>query len=182
MNFVQPIRDPVMVEDIANYLRAQSERNFIMFLAGIYTGLRISDVLKLKTSDVKDRKNISLREKKTGKQRSFEINPILKKELAVYCQDKDPDDYLIKSRQNYNQPISRSMAYKILKTAGAKFGLECIGTHTLRKTFGYHFYKQNKDIVTLQKIFNHNHPSITLLYIGIEQEGIDLAINKFRIY
>ena len=48
-----------------------------------------------------------------------------------------------------------------------------IGTHTLRKTFGYHCYQKYDDVVLLQKIFNHSSPQITLRYIGIEQEDID---------
>ncbi|HCF71986.1 MAG TPA: site-specific integrase, partial [Syntrophomonas sp.] len=90
MNFVQPIRDPNMVKDIANYLRNRSERNYIMFLMGIYTGLRISDILQRRILDVKDKKNIIIREQKTQKRREIEINPLLKKELSNYCKDKDP--------------------------------------------------------------------------------------------
>jgi integrase len=74
------------------------------------------------------------------------------------------------------------MAYKIMQEVADKFSLECIGCHTLRKTFGYHFYQQTKDVVTLMKIFNHSHPNVTLRYIGIEQESINKAIKKFRIF
>lgn len=182
MNFVQPIRDPSLVQDIANCLKKENERNYIMFIVGIYSGLRISDILKLKIYDVKNKKYLNLREKKTGKQRMFEINPILKKELEYYIDGKDPDDYLIKSRENFNRPICPSMAYKILREVGERFGLESIGTHTLRKTFGYHFYRQTHDVVTLMKIFNHSHPGVTLRYIGIEQESINNAMKKFKIY
>lgn len=183
MNFVQPIRNPAMVKDIANYLKKRNERDHIMFLLGIYTGgLRISDILQLKVDDVLGKKYISLREIKTGKQKNIEINLILRKALDSYIAGRDPDEYLIKSRQNHNRPITRSMAYKILNNAAKKFGLECIGTHTMRKTFGYHYYKQTGDVATLQKIFNHSHWSITLRYIGIEQEAIDEAIRMFKIY
>lgn len=183
MNFVQPIRDNNVVRDIGAYLRNNSERNYIMFLCGIYTGLRISDVLKLRVADVKDKNYLNIREKKTGKQKMIEINPILKRELKHYLEGKeDPDEYLIKSREGYNKQLSRSMAYKILREAGDRFGLEAIGTHTLRKTFGYHFYKQTKDVVTLQQIFNHSHSSVTLRYIGINQETANMAIRKFKIF
>lgn len=182
MNYVEPIRDSAVVEDIANYYKEENERNYIMFLMGIYTGLRISDILKLKIRDVKNKDYIILREQKTGKQRNIKINKILKRELANYVQNKDPDDYLIKSRENYNKPIGRSMAYKILQKAAGEFSLESIGTHSMRKTFGYHFYRKTKDVVTLQRIFNHVHPSVTLRYIGIEQEGINKAMDEFRIY
>ena len=181
INVVEPIREREKVLDIASQLKKKSERNYIMFVVGIYSGLRISDILKLKIKDIKDHNTINIREKKTGKQRTFKINPFLKKELEKYIAGKDEDDYLIKSREGFNKAIKRSMAYKIINEVGRKFELECIGTHTMRKTFGYHFYKQTKDIVTLQQIFNHSHPSVTLRYIGINQESIDDAMKKFRI-
>lgn len=182
MNFVQPIRDSALVRDIAEYLLFKNPRNYIMWMMGIYSGLRISDILLLKISDVKNRQSIMLREKKTGKQKIFQINPILKKALTDYCKDKNPDEYLIKSREKFNRPITRSMAYKILQDAAKQFDIESMGTHTMRKTFGYHFYKQTKDVVTLQKIFNHSHPMITLRYIGVEQQAINNAIKRFKIY
>ncbi|NLW90993.1 MAG: site-specific integrase [Syntrophomonadaceae bacterium] len=181
MNFVEPIRDKSMVHDIAEYLKFKNERNYIMWMMGVYSGLRISDILRLKIKEVKDRNGINIREMKTGKQRTFEINPVLKKALAEYCEGKDPDDYLIKSRQNYNRPITRSMAYKILQAAAERFGIESMGTHTMRKTFGFHFYMQYKDVVALQKIFNHADQSYTLRYIGIEQQTINEKIKQFKI-
>lgn len=184
MNFVQPIRDPKLVEDIANYFKKRNERDFVMFMIGIYAGRRISDILNLKVKDVKGKKYFSFREQKTGKQIFLEINPILKKALDEYTPNLDPDDYLIKSRQGYNRPIHRTTAYRILREAAFAFNIyESIGTHTLRKTFGYHFYKQSKgDVVTLMEIFNHSHPSITLRYIGITADSINSAIKKFTIF
>ncbi len=73
----------------------------------------------------------------------------------------------------YGKRLERVSAYRILNAACKKANLEeNIGTHTLRKTFGYHFYRKYKDVVMLQKIFNHSSPEITLLYIGLEQEVI----------
>lgn len=182
MNFVEPIRDTNTLENMCNYLKKNNKRNYILFLMGIYTGLRISDILIFKIKDIKDKRYITIREKKTQKQKIIEINPLLKKELDEYVKDKDPDDYLIKSRVNYNQPISRYMAYKILRNLGEKFKVSNLGTHTMRKTFGYHYYKKTGDVVTLQKIFNHSSPAITLHYIGIEQEDINKAYRDFRYF
>ena len=56
------------------------------------------------------------------------------------------DDYLFKSKRT-NKPISRIQAYRILKEAAAACGLEEIGTHTLRKTFGYHFIRGQKTLL-----------------------------------
>jgi integrase len=182
MNFVQPIRDPNMVQNIAAYLKKQSERNYMMFLTGIYSGRRISDTLPLRVQDVRGKQYFSIRETKTKKGIMLEINPILKKELDNYIYNMEGTDYLFKSRQGENKPIDRTTAYYILNTAAKAFSLQCIGTHTLRKTFGYHHYKQYKDIAILMDIFNHSHPSITMRYIGINQESMNNSIKRFKIF
>lgn len=182
MNYVEPIRDPEKVKLISSYLKETSIRNYMMFMIGIYSGLRISDILNLRVCDVKNKSNINIREKKTKKQKIFEINPILKKEIKKYCEGKSMNEYLIKSRECKNKPISRSMAYRIMKEAGDLFRINDLGTHTLRKTFGYHHYKQYKDVVMLQNIFNHASPTITLKYIGYEQENINKSIKNFKIF
>lgn len=182
MNYVEPIRDPEKVKHICTYLKETNYRNFIMFYLGIYSGLRISDILQLRVADVKNKSNINIREKKTGKQKIYAINPALKKELSAYCEGKPLSEYLIKSREGENRPLSRERAYQIIKEIGELFGIPDLGTHTLRKTFGYHYYLQYKDVVMLQKIFNHASPAITLKYIGYEQEKIDRSIKNFKIF
>ncbi|TYS50103.1 site-specific integrase [Bacillus infantis] len=180
MNFVQPIRDLEKVEAIKTYLKEESERNYFLFLMGINTGLRISDILKLKVGDVKD-KHIIIREQKTGKQKWILITPALRRELRRCVVNQPDEEYIFKSRQGENKPIGRSMAYKILRKAAAQFKLKDIGTHTMRKTFGYHFYQQTKDVAMLQEIFNHSSPDITLKYIGVNQDGMDKAMSRFKI-
>ena len=53
MNTVQPIRDMNTVMDIARYLKQNNERDYVMFTTGIYSGLRVSDILKLRVKDVR---------------------------------------------------------------------------------------------------------------------------------
>ena len=180
MNFVQPIRDPEVVRVIKEYLKEKNERDYMMFIVGINSGLRISDILPLRVGDAK-KNYFSMREKKTGKQKRLDMTPSLKRELKVYVESKEDHEFLFKSREGFNKPIGRSMAYKILKNAAEYVRIDEIGTHTLRKTFGYHFYKQTKDVALLQKIFNHSNPTITLRYIGIEQDGKDKAMKVFKI-
>ncbi|MFZ5968405.1 MAG: tyrosine-type recombinase/integrase [Bacillota bacterium] len=180
MNFVQPIKEINTIKAIAKYLKEKNERDYIMFLMGIYSGLRISDILSLKVKDVQDG-NISIKEKKTGKSKKFKQNPVLKQEVKKYIEGKQPDDYLIQSRNGFNRPISRSRAYMILQDVANKFKIGSFGTHSLRKTFGYHCYEQKKDLAILQEIFNHSRIEYTLRYIGIVQETIDSAIEDIRI-
>lgn len=62
----------------------------------------------------------------------------------------------------------------MLKEAGEHFGLTEIGTHTMRKTYGYHLYMQNpSNLALLMKMFNHSNETITLMYIGVTQEMMD---------
>lgn len=178
MNTVQPIRDMDTIQDIADYLLVRSERNYMIFMFGIYTGLRISDILKLRTRDVRGKNNIYIREKKTDKEKSFPINDELKPLLDNYIKDMKDYEYLFKSRKGINKPISRECAYKILREAAQAFGLQCIGTHTLRKTFGYHLYQQTHDIVAIQQIFNHSSQKVTLRYIGVNQDMKDTVMKK----
>ena len=177
MEFVQPIRDKEQLEIIKKRLKAHNERDYVMFMIGINAGLRISDILQLRVRDVKG-EHIKIKEMKTGKTRRTIINRKLRKALDDYIKDKPDDEVLIKSRQGTNKAIDRSTAYKILKEAAREVGLTEIGTHTMRKTFGYHFYQRDKDVVALQKILNHNKASTTLLYIGVEQDYLDERVMR----
>lgn len=179
LNTVQPIRDKATIKDISEYLRYESERNYVMFMFGIYSGLRISDILKLRVRDVRNKKYIYMREKKTGKEKRFIINKNLKQIVDSYINGKKDYEYLFRNNNDKcNKAISRQQAYNILSEAGKKFGLDSIGTHTLRKTFGYHFYQQTHDAVTLMEIFNHADISITLRYIGINQDNKDKLMSE----
>lgn len=183
MKFVQPIRDPRKVEVIKDFLYMKNERDFVMFVLGINTGLRISDILRLRVIDVKGM-YIDIYEEKTGKQQLIKINRALREVLDRYIKGKPDYEYLFKSRSKkhktgkINEPISSSMAYKILSGAAKRFGLTSIGTHSMRKTFGYFFHMREKDITLLMNHFNHDEESVTLRYIGIKQDTLDEAIDR----
>ena len=181
MNYVEPIRDVATVKDIDEYL-SSNQRDQLLFEFGIYTGLRISDILKFKVFDV--RKNVyTIREQKTGKQKSFEFNPILKKHLNEFIAEKDNNEYLFKSRNGTNKPITRIRAYQILKHLQKIFPeVGNVGTHTLRKTFGYHYYQQFKRVADLMFIFNHSSEDITLRYIGVKTDEINKTFRDFKIF
>lgn len=180
MNFVEPIRDVDVFHDIQATLKNENLRNYVLIMTGTYTGLRISDILLLKVKNVKDKKYIDIKEKKTGKRNLIEINPLLRKIYREYTEDMDLEEYLFR-KTNINKPIGREMAWKIMKSIGERFGVENLGTHTLRKTFGFHYYKSTGDIATLMQMFNHSKESITLKYIGITQDTMNQARRNFRI-
>lgn len=143
--------------------------------------MRISDILKLKVKDVKYKEYVTIKEQKTGKIKRFPITDSYKTVLEDYISDKHLNDWLFPSQRG-DKPITRIQAYRIINNACFKAGIMAnIGTHTLRKTFGYHFYQKTKDIALLQYLFNHSAPSITLRYIGINQDIIDSSLRSFEL-
>lgn len=181
MNKVEPIRDKNKIKEMKNILKKKSNRNYMLFVLGINTGLRIGDLLRLKVENVKNKSHIIIKEQKTSKNKQFLINENLRKELNKYIEGMADNEYLFQSRVGKNKPISRFQAYRILSAAGKEAGLDRIACHSTRKTFGYHHYKRYKDVALLQKLFNHSSPSITLDYIGITQDIIDDSIEDFNL-
>ena len=180
MNVVDPIREKEYINAVKRVLRESGARNLLLFLLGINTGLRVSDLLNLKVKDVKDKDTVQIREKKTRKVKKFLIPKEIRGYINEYVAQKPLSRYLFKSKKS-NKPITRIQAYRIISRAGKILGLEHTGTHTLRKTFGYHFYKQTKDIALLQKILNHSSQDITLRYIGVTQEIIEDNLPMFSL-
>lgn len=178
MNTVEPIRDIEVVRDIADYLKIRNQRDYVMFMFGIYSGLRICDILQFRVRDVRGKDYIVRREKKTGKEKRFPINKNLKRILEEYIKDKKDYEFLFRTPNAPNKPITRQQAYNIMSAAGRMFGLESIGTHTLRKTFGYHLYKQTNDAALVMDILNHASIYATLRYIGANQDSKDRAYNN----
>jgi len=177
---VEPIRDLTQIEAVKKILKPNM-RDYLLFVMGINTGLRISDLLALKQCDIMDDSGkvldfVRIREKKTRKQKVFRLNKSARKAVEEYVEHYGctPGRYLFVSRKGDNRPISRVQAWEILNNAAHAVGIrENIGTHTLRKTFGYHAYRQGTDITLLMRVFNHSTPAITLSYIGITQDQID---------
>lgn len=181
---VQPIRDKQQLEDMKWALKRHcSERDYILFLVGINTGLRVSDILRLKTDTIlklknKKRKEFLIMEGKTDKKRMINVTSIFN-EVYEYAKGLD-SEWLFPSRKG-DKPISKIQAYRQLQKAGDMAEIDSIGTHTMRKTFGYWFYKQTHNVAMLQEILNHSTPKITLTYIGISKEDKDNELDNFRL-
>lgn len=186
MEFVQPIRDVKKIDAMKRILKG---RDHLLFVLGINSGLRISDILKMRVRDVidengKPRSFYELREQKTGKAKRFPFGKNVQKAISDYLNgyDGDMNRYLFVSRKGENQPITRQHAWLVINEAAKAVGIkDKIGTHTLRKTFGYHAYKAGTDITLLQSIFNHASPSTTLRYIGITQDDIDNVVVNLNL-
>lgn len=182
MEYVDPIKDIKSINKIKEILKRQSQRDLLLFVLGINTGIRVSDLLSLRISDVADGKEIKEfiyindihngdDSKNSNEQKAYFLNNSVKKELRKYFSQHDftECDFLFKSKKN-NQPITRQQAYRIINSAAKEAGIQGkIGTHTLRKTFGYHAYRKGIAISIIMSIYNHHSSAETLRYLGIER-------------
>jgi integrase len=184
VNYVYPIKDRKKISAIRKILAADSKRNELLFVLGCNTAFRISDLLKFKFSDLYDPEGkpikylYSFKEQKTDKNKSLPIPKIvdqLLREFIAACPDWQPQDLIFSGRKG-SGAISRQHAHRILSAAAAAVGItDPIGTHTLRKSFAYHLYKDTGNLALVQKILNHASAADTLRYIGIDQEEMDAA-------
>ena len=181
---VQPLRSADEIETFREAIAVSSsdryrKRNLLLFTIGVNTGLRISDIVKLRIEDVKYKTEVVIREGKTRKPRKIFLNTIMA-DIADYLEDMPDEGWLLPSRKGDGH-ITTTQAYRILTKAADYIGRSDIGTHTLRKTFGYHFYKRTKDVATLMEIFNHDSQSTTKRYIGIRDDEIADSLKDFRL-
>lgn len=172
-------------------------RNKMLFLIGINLGIRASDLCGLKYNffinndgTFKDFYSLQPKKtKKTGKYVKLYFNTTVKKAIAEYIEKypiEDMDGYLFKSREGDGYIEAKSL-WKIIVGAANEAGIDYknIGTHSLRKTFGYWAWHNAEDkgkaLVTLQAIFNHSSQSITAKYIGITNDEMSDVFNSLDL-
>lgn len=194
MKTTQPIRDLDDIKKCLTYLRGTDEtgRNALLFLFGINTALRIQDILDLRVrhiftqhkADYRFREYIAITEGKTSKPKNLKPSNQLKAAIKDYVTKNQlsKDDFLFYSvsttSQKGKRPIDRVEAWRILSRTGQAVGIPNLAPHSLRKTFGYHYYQATRDIVMLMRLFNHSSQQVTIRYIGLEQEHADRAYEE----
>lgn len=170
----------------------------LLFALGFYTGLRISDILRLTWGDLLGKKEIVVQEKKTGKVRRMQVNPDLKEiidEAAVklnpapeYFRKQrgfdggfvDPTAHIFTSKKGpaIGQPLTVVGANLRIKQTLAEYGIKTqnASSHCLRKTFARRVYDVNHQseaaLILLSQILNHDGPATTRRYIGLTAEVV----------
>ncbi len=187
-----PIKSRKDIEILKKYfLDSGDYRNYTLFVLGINTALRISDLIELRWGNVYDFdkkrffKHIWVQEKKTKKQTCIALNKNcinalnkLRKQKQIYA----PDKYIFVSFHNENSHISRNWAYQIIKNAAKNTHIEGnISCHSMRKTFGYHAWKAGIPPALIMHIYNHSSLEITKRYLSIEQDDKDEVFRKINL-
>ncbi len=173
--------------------RQIAERNKMLFLVGINISLRASDLVTLKWNfffedDGSFKESYTLQPKKQRKQNKFVklyFNQAVKKAIMNYIEEypiQDINEYLFKSRKGEGA-ISERALWKIMNDVAIDAKIKKnIGSHSLRKTFGFWAWHNAEDkdkaLVTLQMLFNHSDTRTTMKYIGLMNSEIEDMFNN----
>jgi integrase len=178
MAATEPIRDRQQVKQLTEYYLGKEQiRNHVLIIMGVYTALRVSDLLRLRWNDVYDfrrrrvRDRIQLTEQKTGKSKIIALNRDAVSALSQYAAQKDihPDMFIMENPRTH-KAISRVQAFRIIRAAASDLNIGRVSCHSLRKTFGYHAWKNGVALAVIMEIFNHSSYAVTRRYLGITQD------------
>jgi integrase len=174
---VQPIRSIEHIEKIITLLK-DKPRDKLLFVMAINNGLRAGDILKLRVSDVMHLRVggfTIIKEQKTGKHNYVWINEAVYEAMVDYLKKCKPHskDWLFAS-QIGGKPITVQYVNNLVKRWGKAVGIkENLGSHSLRKSFGYHQrVNYGTSIELISKRFKHSDPRITMVYCGIEETEV----------
>lgn len=187
---VKPIKDSYILRSVQDSLLHDFDtgmRSYTIFQTGKATLLRVSDVLRLKKSDIYDergrvKRNAYTIDKKTKKRNILYLKPV-ERDLEDYYdwlkewEDKHPkqtlfsSEWMFSSVKHPDRHIEERRYYMIMHKVGEKLNLDYLGTHTMRKTGAYRVYEQtNHNIALVMKLLNHSSEQMTLAYLGLDQE------------
>jgi len=164
--------------------RLERDKNYkfcLLVACGVYTGLRISDLLQLKYSDILGAETFVRVEIKTGKRREIKVNQQLRElvQRLYETQQVQQSDSLMFLNKYGTKPIDRCYVNAQLKVIVRKYRIKTggnISSHTFRKSLGRRVMEvnnySNESLILLSELFGHSNPSITMRYLGIRQQEV----------
>ena len=183
MKEVDAVKDIENIKLVSHLLTKHHNQQFAdVWNLGINLALRISDMLDLEFKNLAE-SHVTIIEKKTKKLRTIKLNDKAKEIIERRRSEHPDDEYLFQSHsRNMKEvkPITRQAVGKAFSDVGEIVGIH-LSTHSMRKTRGYHVYKQTNNIALVMKMLNHSSPKITLRYIGIDQEELDAVTDSITL-
>lgn len=152
-------------EKEGEFLHALPYKYYLLYCVGCETGLRISDILEMKRSDLMLRE-FEIIERKTGKKRLVKIPDMLRKKVVEYTKCVGINEYVFSSSRSRSGHLSRQAVYRAFKKAARFAGTKRnIGTHSMRKRYAGEMLRSGESLLEMQKALNHSHLSDTVLYL-----------------
>jgi len=163
------IENKKVIEKIKNeYRRRGWIRDLLLFVLTINTGVKLTELLKLKVCDVENKQELIIKETFTKIKKVFPLNEEIQDLVKEYTKDRKAKEPLFISR--FGKSIDRIQVFRNFKEICVELGIEKeYSVSSWRKTFGYHYYKKYGDLAILEWIFNQSTVSETLKFIGIKE-------------
>ena len=192
MNFVEPIHDRKKIAQIKNLLRGQGRyRDLLLFVVGINSALRISDLLQVKITHFLNEKGqiktrFWIKEQKRRKRHEIAINQSIRDSLTEYLREypnsAKEGEHILFFNPKTNQAIKRGQAWKVFTNICADVGLlGKYGTHSLRKTWGFHARMQGVDLALIMHKLNHESIAYTKRYLGITDDELEEVAHRLKL-
>ena len=180
---------------VKNQLRGEGRyRDLLLFVVGINSALRISDLLQLGIRHFLDEHNhirdrFVIKEEKRGKRQEVVINDSIREALGEYLSaypdiTSDLNHYVFfnSKTNNFREPIKRGQAWKLIASVCADIGLRGnFGTHNLRKTWGYHARMNGVDLALIMYKLNHASLAYTNRYLGITDDELEAVVKRLNL-
>lgn len=173
-------------------------RDRLLFLTGLYTGFRISEMLSLRVGDVwrggapvtvltvarRNLKGGAGENARRVRSRSVAVGDELRAAISTYIGERFPtsdpaaEEFVFKSREGGNRAITLGQAWRILKRAGEDAGaVDRVGTHSMRKTFAWSIYKNSgHDLVLTKAAIGHSSITTTGKYLEASEPAVVSAV------
>lgn len=182
MNIVEAVKTAGEAETISRKLSLNAKGNPLyadIWRFGVNTALRISDLLSLTFDDVKGDK-LTIKESKTGKNRSIDLNSAAKAIIGRRRTAHPTHTFLfeVDSNRAKGKAVSRVAVAAAFKAVGDEMSLQ-LGTHSMRKTRGWLMYNGGVSIEMICKTLNHSSPAVTMAYIGITRAEVAATYHEF---
>jgi site-specific recombinase XerD len=161
-------------EEVARLLNAVGNlRHRILLMTTYSAGLRVSEVTRLRLSDIDSKRMlIRVEQGKGRKDRYTLLSPRLLEELRRYCRVYRPTQWLFAARGE-NAPMPTSTAQHLYKSWKARAGIDKRGgIHALRHAFATHLLESGTDVVTIQQLLGHDRLETTAHYLHVTPQRL----------
>lgn len=156
----------ILKQQYQHILAALTPENRLALEISLATGLRISDVLNLKTKDIKPK--LTVRELKTGKRRQITLSNELRERMIAFAGKV----FVFENRLDPLRPRTRQAVYKDIRRACVLFRIPVnliVRCHSARKIYAVGAFKRTCSIKRVQDLLGHSSEAVTMVYTMSEE-------------